>query len=617
MLRLFLSLLVILLSSCEGTTSSLLITPNQLTDKGTLKNTKIADTQVTNEILEIVEVVEVVEVVEEVVTVESIDTQVPTETVKDSKSSEPVKLVEKSKNTDIQGSGLPIKVQGKQTNTKTEPDKTNSNKNISNSEIAAINVNTANEENLWNYISNRYALNGYQNSKVDEQVAWFKKNSGYLARASARAKPYLYLIVREVEKSDLPIEIALLPLIESAFYPFSYSHGTASGLWQFIPSTAKLYGLKDNWWQDDRRDVVASTRAAIRYLSNLKKIFKGDLLLAIAAYNSGPGRVQREIKKNKKLGKNTDFWSLHLPPETRSYVPRLLAAAKIIKSPSIVNQQITPIDNKEYARSVLLESQFDLALIAKWSELTIDEVYSLNPGLKRWATPSVENYSILLPVDRIAKFNNSLSKHPNKEKISWLRYKIQPGDSLSEIALDNRTTIEQIKELNELPNNNIRAGRYLIVPVAQKEARFYSLSEEQRKKQRMEGKKNFKKIVHSVTKGDSLWEIARKYNVLIDNIVKWNQLSLTKPLRVGKELLIYKKTIKNKDTDFAANKVGIDINRTIIYYVRQGDNLSVIANKFDVTVGDIKLWNNIDINKVLQPGQRLKIVVNVINSEMK
>jgi len=196
-----------------------------------------------------------------------------------------------------------------------------------------------------------------------------------------RAKPYLYLVTKEVEKAGLPIEIALLPIVESAYYPFSYSHGTASGLWQFIPSTGRLYGLKETWWYDGRRDVLASTKAAVKYLKNLNKLFKGDWLLAIAAYNSGPGRVQKAVRKNKKLGKKADFWHLDLPSETKGYVPRLLAVAELIKSPSLYNQSVTSIDNQPQVRSVVLNSQFDLALISQLDGPgVLDELYSLNPG---------------------------------------------------------------------------------------------------------------------------------------------------------------------------------------------------------------------------------------------
>ncbi len=189
------------------------------------------------------------------------------------------------------------------------------------------------EKDLWRYIVNRSRLSATNDKQLYWHIDWFKKHPDYLTRITKRADPYLYLVVQEVERAGLPLEIALLPIVESAYYPFSYSHGTASGLWQFIPSTGKLYGLRDNWWYDGRRDVLASTKAAVKYLKNLNKLFKGDWLLAIAAYNSGPGRVQKAIKANKAQGKPTDFWHLKLPKETKGYVPRLLAVTELIRNP--------------------------------------------------------------------------------------------------------------------------------------------------------------------------------------------------------------------------------------------------------------------------------------------
>jgi len=164
------------------------------------------------------------------------------------------------------------------------------------SPAAVVKPNVIVEKDLWQYISNRHTLKARSQKDLFWHIDWFKKNPDYLTRVTKRAKPYLHLVTKEVEKAGLPIEIALLPIVESAYYPFSYSHGTASGLWQFIPSTGKLYGLKDNWWYDGRRDVLASTKAAVKYLKNLTKLFKGDYLLAIAAYNSGPGRVQKAVR---------------------------------------------------------------------------------------------------------------------------------------------------------------------------------------------------------------------------------------------------------------------------------------------------------------------------------
>ena len=469
------------------------------------------------------------------------------------------------------------------------------------------------EKDLWQYIANRYTLSASSQKDLFWHIDWFKKNPDYLTRVTKRAKPYLYLVTQEVEKAGLPIEIALLPIVESAYYPFSYSHGTASGLWQFIPSTGKLYGLKEDWWYDGRRDVLASTKAAVKYLKNLKKLFKGDLLLAIAAYNSGPGRVQKAVRKNKRLGKKSDFWHLDLPAETRGYVPRLLAVAELIKHPDLYGQEITPVDNKPQVQVVTLDSQFDLATIAQWADLSLDEIYSLNPGLKRWATPSNPPYAILLPIDKVTEFEKNLSTHPKNARVRWLRHKVKSGESLSYLAHKFKTTLDQIKSVNNLSNSLIKVGEYLIVPVAQRSEDDYALTEDQREKRRLDAKKTGVKVIHTVIDGDSLWKIAKQYNTQIDSIVKWNHLTHSKPLKIGKKLVIWQ-----AKTDLSElTRVGIDINRKVTYRVKKGDNLSTIARRFKVSVSNLKSWNKLDSKKPLQPGQKLKIIVNVINTKMK
>ena len=473
------------------------------------------------------------------------------------------------------------------------------------------------EKDLWQYISNRQTLSASSQEDLFWHIDWFKKNPDYLTRVTKRAKPYLHLVTQEVEKAGLPIEIALLPIVESAYYPFSYSHGTASGLWQFIPSTGKLYGLKEDWWYDGRRDVLASTKAAVKYLKNLNKLFKGDYLLAIAAYNSGPGRVQKAIRKNKRLGKKTDFWHLDLPAETRGYVPRLLAVAKLIKYPERYGQTITPVSNKPQLKVVTLDSQFDLATIAQWAGISLDDVYTLNPGLKRWATPSNPPYDILLPVEQAKIFEENLNSHPKNTRVRWLRHKVASGESLSYLAHKFKTTLSQIKSVNNMSNSLIKVGEYLIVPLAQGADNDYALSESEREKRRLNAKKTGVKVVHTVVKGDSLWKIAKQYNTQISSIVKWNHLTHDQPLSIGKKLVIWKtKLDKNKDLSKITN-VGIDINRKVTYRVKNGDNLSTIAKKFNVGVHDLKSWNQLDIKKPLQIGQKLKIIVNVVNSKMK
>ncbi|BBB22893.1 membrane-bound lytic murein transglycosylase D [Abyssogena phaseoliformis symbiont OG214] len=483
-----------------------------------------------------------------------------------------------------------------------------------------VQINTSDlvvEKDLWRYIANRYTLNAPSQKELFWHIDWFKKNPDYLIRVTKRAQPYLHLVKTEVERAGLPIEIALLPIVESAYYPFSYSHGTASGLWQFIPSTGKLYGLQNNWWYDARRDVLASTKAAVRYLKNLNKLFKGDWLLAIAAYNSGPGRVQKAIAKNKQQGRPTDFWHLDLPKETRGYVPRLLAVAQLIKHPERYGQIITTVSNTPQIQAIKLDSQFDLALISEWAQLDLEQLYTLNPGLKRWATPSKGSYNLLLPIDKIVTFKKNLAKHPKEARMKWVRHQINQGDSLSKIAHQFNTTISQIKSVNNLHGNVVKVGKYLIVPISQKNAQYYSLSEAQREVQRMNAKKTGIKIVHTVVSGDSLWLIARQYNTHVDSIIKWNHITKTKPLQVGKKLVLWQpNSTKPKDLSKLVN-AGINIDRKVTYYVKSGDNLSTIAHKFGVRVSQIRQWNQLTAKKPLQPKQKLTIIVNVVNSNMK
>ena len=248
-------------------------------------------------------------------------------------------------------------------------------------------VDYSDDHDLWKIIAENQAINVDENPRIQSHVDWISERPDYLASISKRAEPFLYLVVSEVEKEEIPIEIALLPIVESDYYPFSYSHGTATGIWQFIPSTGRMYGLDEDWWHEDRRDVLASTKAAVQYLKDLNQMFDGDWLLSIAAYNAGPGRVQRAIDNNIKQGKKIDYWSLDLPKETEKYVPKLLAVAKVLKDPDRFNQKLTMIENKPYLEPVKLESPFDLALIAQWTNLSIDEIYSFNPGLKSLSTP--------------------------------------------------------------------------------------------------------------------------------------------------------------------------------------------------------------------------------------
>lgn len=465
------------------------------------------------------------------------------------------------------------------------------------------------EDNLWHYIAARYRLKARSQKDLFWHIDWFKKHPDYLTRVTKRAKPYLHLVTKAVEKAGLPIELALLPIVESAYYPFAFSHGTASGLWQFIPETGKLYGLKQNYWVDERRSVIRSTRAAVAYLKNLNTLFKGDWLLAIAAYNSGPGRVQRAIKKNKAVGKKTDFWHISLPEETRGYVPRLLAVAELIKNPQKYQQTITPIANQPQLQSVYLYSQLDLALIAQWSGLSLEEIYTLNPDLNRWATPDTPRYELLLPIEKVSGFKQARARYPQQKRLGYKRYQVKAGDSLNKLAKQFSSSVAYIKSINNLSGSTINLGEQLIIPIAQKTSDYYTLSQDQREAQRLGRKKYGVSVIHQVVKGDSLWAIADQYNTNIHSIISWNHLTnATKALQIGQKLVIWQVQKPKAAGLKALAKAGVNIKTVVFYRVKNGDNLSTIAAKFGSSVAKIVTINKLDKNKPLKVGIKLKII---------
>ncbi len=267
-------------------------------------------------------------------------------------------------------------------------------------------------------------------------------------------------------------------------------------------------------------------------------------------------------------------------------------------------------------KSIKLKTQFDLALIAEWSELEIEKLYTLNPGLKRWATPSQGSYTMLLPNKNMALFKQAMKDNPNIERLKWVRYQVKSGDSLSLIAQKHATIASQISSVNHLDDNLIKVGDYLIVPIAQKNSNEYSLSESQREKSRLNSNRSDRKVIHSVISGDSLWLIARNYQVSINSLVKWNHLKRSESLKLGKKLVIWQPKAKATKDLSLITTLGINIDRKVSYRVRSGDNLSVIAAKFGVSVLQIKQWNKLT-NKTLQSGQKLTIMVNVMNINMK
>lgn len=459
-------------------------------------------------------------------------------------------------------------------------------------------------DDVWERIRYQLSIDIPQNRPVVAERNYYARHQPYFDRISKRAEPYLHFIVEEIEKREMPIEIALLPIVESAFDPFGYSHRTASGIWQFMPQTGERFDLKQNWWYDGRRDIVQSTRAALDYLSYLHKTLEGDWLNAIAAYNSGEGRLMRAIKKNRQKHLPTDFWSLDLPSETTAYVPKLLALADLLKRPEDFNITWQPIINAQVVEIVNIETQIDLALAAEMADITLTELYRLNPGFNRWATDPNGPHFLLLPIDKVEQFSEKLAATDIKNRLRWQHYTVKQGDSLSIIATKFMTTVSAIKSLNKLDSNIIRANQELLIPLNDGILNKDHLPTEMRV-----AANNTKgtKLFHTVKNGDTLWDISREYDVTINELAKWNKLRKSAMLRLNQKLVVYKAV--NKPQTEAPNT-----NRTITYKVRRGDSLARIASKFNLSVDEIIKWNNLAGQKYLQPGQKLKLKVDVRSS---
>ncbi|MDH3450865.1 MAG: LysM peptidoglycan-binding domain-containing protein, partial [Gammaproteobacteria bacterium] len=403
------------------------------------------------------------------------------------------------------------------------------------------------------------------------------------------------------------------PIVESAFNVFAYSPGRAAGVWQFIPATGRRYGLAQNWWYDGRRDVYAATHAALDYLQALHQRFDGDWLHALGAYNAGAGNISRAIKNNRKRGKRIDFWHLHVPRETHNYVPKLLALSRIIRDPGAYDLELAFIADAPVFTKVSTAGQLDLAVAADLAEISIQQLYMLNPGYNRWATAPDGPHYLLLPLGNAARFQQRLLELPPEQRVSWQRHRIKPGESLSHIAVRYRTTVRHLRKINKLPNTTIRAGRYLLVPHSARGGDAYALSAAQRTKRAQSKVRTGERHVHHVDSGDTLWDLAGAYGVSTAKIASWNALSVRDVIRPGQKLVIWVGDDKAPQpqeirTTLPAEQAVQRIN----YVVRQGDSLARIASRFKVSVGDLRRWNESRLRgKYLQPGQRLRLYIDV------
>ena len=464
---------------------------------------------------------------------------------------------------------------------------------------------TAANQDIWHRIRSRLKFPVTHRSPTQQEIAWFQRNQEYLDRMADRARFYLPHIVREIERRGLPSELALLPIVESAYQPFAYSPAGAAGIWQFIPATGRRYGLKQNWWYDGRRDIVESTRGALDYLQKLNADFGGDWLLSVAAYNWGEGNLRRAIARNRRAGKPTDFWHLRLPRETRTYVPKLLALSAIVADPGRYQLTLKTIDDDPYFAIVNLDSQIDLAHAADLAGISLEEVYLLNPGFNRWATDPDGPHRLLLPGERVENFNKGLALLPPEQRIAYRRHKIAQGESLLVIARHYKTSVKALQTINGLQGSTIRAGRSLMVPVASRSFQDYKLSSDIRRAlaraNRMPA--DGVKVTYRVRSGDSLWTIARRHDIRVKDLTRWNGIPPRRVIRPGQKLVIW----KSKPYAAPRRAAGINGAASVVYVVEKGDTLSEIAKREGTTVANVTSLNGITANGILRPGQSLRL----------
>jgi membrane-bound lytic murein transglycosylase D len=455
---------------------------------------------------------------------------------------------------------------------------------------------------IFDRIRGGFGLTDVDHESIAQELSWFVRHPAYLDRTFKRGERYLYHIVQEIEARSMPLEIALLPVVESAFNPVAYSRARASGLWQFIPATGRRYGLKQNWYYDGRRDVIEATRAALDYLQFLHDEF-GDWLLAVAAYNCGEMNVARAIRRNEEAGKPTDFFSLKLPKETRAYVPKLLAMRRLVENPAAHGLAFAPIPNQPYFAKVETSGQIDLHVAAELAELPKEELLALNPAFNHWVTDPEGPHHLLVPVDRKERLVAGLAQLPPEKRVRVVYHRVRPGDTLGAIASKYKVSVAAIRATNKIRGSLIHPGQDLLITAVPPEG-VNLQSFAARDAAAAQPARSAAGGKHRVQRGDTLWGIARAHGVSLDQLAQTNGLSPNGTLSVGQVL-----QIPGTATLASTNPASVTPS-SITYVVRKGDTLSRIASRFRVSLKDLLRWNSLKNDHIIKPGQKLVMYVN-------
>ena len=378
----------------------------------------------------------------------------------------------------------------------------------------------ANSNSLWHVIRDGYQLNHHVNNKtVQDFIHYYQQRPQLIHDVIQQSKPFLYLVVKQVNRRHLPTELALVPVIESAFHNTAYSAVGAAGAWQLMPGTAENYQITITPRYDGREDITKSTAAALSYLKYLHNYFDSNWLLAIAAYNAGLGTIKQAIHHNLIRNLPTDFWALNLPEQTRLYVPKILAFATIIQNPNYYGIDLPSIPNEPIVAPVFLPSQMSLIKAAQYAGISLSNLQRLNPAYRLLVTPPHGRFYLTLPINHIVEFERHLAEHLNDPIVQWHEYRVHPGDTLNKIALKTHTNPRILVRYNKLDSTQVDIGQTLVYPS------HITTTPKQN-------------IIHIVQPGDTLSAIATHFDVTLMQILRWNHLNQHSILHVDQHIII-------------------------------------------------------------------------------
>jgi len=385
------------------------------------------------------------------------------------------------------------------------------------------------KDDLWDITRENFEFtDSYNKPRVLSEIKYYSSYPPHLLKVSAQATPFYHYILNEILDRGFPAEVAVLPVIESLYDPTAYSTSKASGIWQFIPSTATYLGIEINDWYDGRRDVITSTQTALDYLERLNKRFDGDWMLTFAAYNGGGGTVSRAIRKNKEKGLPTDYWSLNLPKETTSYVPKILAISALIEAPEQYGLVLPSIADEAYFKEITVKRPINLNKLASLSKVDQEDITMLNAGFLKNITLLSGTHKLLVPIEHSETIVTNVTTLEQSSPFELVKYKVKSGDVLGRIASRYGSSIKMIKELNNMSSSKIRVGKTLLIPM---------LDASNNNTQMLASNSKSHKV-HKINNGDTFWGLARRHNTSVKKLLSANGLSKNTTLRIGSSIKI-------------------------------------------------------------------------------